>query len=151
MTRNTLVLGLAAIVLISAMSMRYASADNSGGTVSYSSAFLAAHPACAKPRFSDNLNCEALAKLDISEAEMKQLYNKQYAHLHDKNAREYLGKTQERWIAFRDADCAYQKEMWVLLGAARNARYWDCQSADNRKRIEQLRDYAACDSDDCPQ
>lgn len=156
MKRIASAITLIVILTCSAMNDRNALADNGNttnpqsGPIQYSSAFLAAHPGCAKPRFSDHLNCEAMADLDGSDSQMKSLYEQQYAHLQSKDAKEYLAKTQLSWISYRDAQCSYEMRMWVTLGAERNARYWYCQSRKNKQRIELLKSYVACSDNDCP-
>lgn len=121
--------------------------------ISYSSAFLAKHPRCVQrhsPLSIDTLSCSALSDLDTSEGEMKSIYDKQLAKLQSKDSKEYLAKTQQQWLAFRDAECGYEMSMWAKFGAERNARYLYCQSRKNKQRIDVLKGYIACSDNDCP-
>jgi uncharacterized protein YecT (DUF1311 family) len=112
------------------------------------------------------IGCSAQAEdCDASQASMNQCASKEYAALDAELNTQYktqmaylttpahkkaLQDAQKQWIAFRDADCAYQVgkreqggSLWPLAQA-------QCLSAQTRVRVEQLKAYTECRDEGCP-
>ncbi|MCQ3000623.1 lysozyme inhibitor LprI family protein [Pseudomonas syringae] len=90
---------------------------------------------------------QQLAALD---AELNKQYKAQIAYLQTPEKKQAFKAAQQKWIAFRDADCMYQAgkaedsgSMWPLLQSR-------CLAEQTRVRVEQLKQYAACRQEGCP-
>ena len=112
------------------------------------------------------IGCSAQAQdCDSTQAAMNQCASKQYAALDSELNAQYkaqmafltspakkkaLQDAQKKWIAFRDADCAYQVgkredggSLWPLAQA-------QCLTEQTRTRVEQLKAYTTCRQEGCP-
>lgn len=90
---------------------------------------------------------QQLATLD---AELNKQYKAQMAYLQTPEKKQAFKAAQQKWIAFRDADCMYQVgkaedsgSMWSLLQSR-------CLAEQTRARVEQMKQYAACLQEGCP-
>jgi uncharacterized protein YecT (DUF1311 family) len=88
-----------------------------------------------------------LATLD---AELNEQYKAQMAYLQTPAKKQALKGAQQKWIAYRDADCLYQAgkaedsgTIWPLLQS-------QCLAEHTRVRVEQLKKYAECREEGCP-
>lgn len=88
-----------------------------------------------------------LASLD---AELNKQYKAQMAYLQTPAKKQALKSAQQKWIAFRDADCLYQAgkaedsgSIWPLVQS-------QCLAQHTQVRVEQLKKYASCREEGCP-
>jgi uncharacterized protein YecT (DUF1311 family) len=88
-----------------------------------------------------------LVELD---AQLNAQYKAQMAYLQTPAKQQALKSAQQKWIAYRDADCLYQAgkaedsgSIWPLLQSR-------CLAEHTRVRVEQLKVYGACRQEGCP-
>jgi uncharacterized protein YecT (DUF1311 family) len=84
------------------------------------------------------------------DADLNKQYQAQMGHLKNPAQKQALKSAQQKWIAFRDADCLYQVgkaensgSIWPLLQS-------QCLAEHTRVRAEQLKGYVACRQEGCP-
>lgn len=88
-----------------------------------------------------------LATLD---AQLNTHYKAQMAYLQTPEKKQALKGAQQKWIAYRDADCVYQAgkaedsgTIWPLLQS-------QCLADHTKVRVEQLKQYVQCREQGCP-
>ena len=96
------------------------------------------------------MNACAGKQLSALDADLNKQYQAQMGYLKNPAQKQALKSAQQKWIAFRDADCQYQAgkreeggSMWPLVQA-------QCLSAQTKVRVEQLKAYTACRDEGCP-
>lgn len=96
------------------------------------------------------MNSCAGQQLVTLDAELNKQYKAQMAYLQTAEKKQAFKAAQQKWIAFRDADCMYQVgkaedsgSMWPLLQTR-------CLAEQTKGRVEQLKQYSACRQEGCP-
>jgi uncharacterized protein YecT (DUF1311 family) len=93
--------------------------------------------------------CAAKA-LATQDAELNTQYKAQMNHLTTPAKKQALQDAQKKWIAFRDADCAYQVGKRQDGGSLWPLSQNNCLAAHTKVRVEQLKAYVACRDEGCP-
>ena len=96
------------------------------------------------------MNACAGKQLYALDADLNKQYQAQMGYLKNPAQKQALKSAQQKWIAFRDADCLYQVgkaensgSIWPLLQS-------QCLAEQTRVRVEQLKGYVACRQEGCP-
>lgn len=96
------------------------------------------------------MNACAGKQLSALDADLNKQYQAQMGYLKNPAQKQALKSAQQKWIAFRDADCLYQVgkaensgSIWPLLQS-------QCLAEQTRVRVEQLKGYVACRQEGCP-
>ena len=96
------------------------------------------------------MNACAGKQLAALDADLNKQYQTQMGYLKNPAQKQALKSAQQKWIAFRDADCLYQVgkaensgSIWPLLQS-------QCLAEQTRVRVEQLKGYVACRQEGCP-
>lgn len=96
------------------------------------------------------MNQCASKQLATLDAELNTQYKAQMAYLQTPAKQQALKSAQQKWIAFRDADCMYQVgkpedsgSIWPLLQSR-------CLAEHTQVRVDQLKAHAACRQEGCP-
>lgn len=96
------------------------------------------------------MNACAGKQLSALDADLNKQYQAQMGYLKNPAQKQALKSAQQKWIAFRDADCLYQVgkaensgSIWPLLQS-------QCLAEQTRARVEQLKGYVACRQEGCP-
>jgi uncharacterized protein YecT (DUF1311 family) len=96
------------------------------------------------------MNQCAAKELATLDADLNKQYKAQMNYLKTPAKKQALQDAQKKWIALRDADCAYQVgkredsgSIWPLLQT-------NCLAAQTKVRVEQLKEYVACREEGCP-
>jgi uncharacterized protein YecT (DUF1311 family) len=119
--------------------------------------FMALGIGCSASAQSEDCNANQAAmnscagkQLTTLDAELNKQYKSQMAHLQTPAKQQALKTAQQKWIAFRDADCLYQVgkaedsgSIWPLLQS-------QCLAEHTKVRVEQLKAYTACRQEGCP-
>lgn len=84
------------------------------------------------------------------DAELNRQYKVQMAYLTTPAQKKALQDAQQKWIAFRDADCVYQVGKREEGGSIWPLEQAQCLSAQTKVRVEQLGAYVACRQEGCP-
>lgn len=89
-------------------------------------------------------------QLSTLDAELNKQYKAQMDYLQSPAKKQAFKGAQQKWIAFRDADCAYQVgkaqdsgTIWPLLQS-------QCLAEHTKMRVDQLKNYTACRQEGCP-
>jgi uncharacterized protein YecT (DUF1311 family) len=90
---------------------------------------------------------QQLATLD---AELNKQYKAQMAYLQTPEKKQAFKAAQQKWIAFRDADCMYQVGKAEDSGSMWPLQQSRCLAEQTKVRVEQLKQYAACRQEGCP-
>jgi uncharacterized protein YecT (DUF1311 family) len=112
------------------------------------------------------IGCSAQAEdCDATQASMNQCASKQYKALDDELNTQYkaqmtylttparkkaLQDAQKKWIAYRDADCAYQVGKREDGGTLWPLSQVQCLSEQTKVRVEQLKAFNGCRQEGCP-
>lgn len=96
------------------------------------------------------MNACAGKQLSALDADLNKQYQAQMGYLKNPAQKQALKSAQQKWIAFRDADCLYQVgkaensgSIWPLLQS-------QCLAEHTKVRVEQLKGYVACRQEGCP-
>ncbi len=96
------------------------------------------------------MNACAGKQLSALDADLNKQYQAQMGYLKNPAQKQALKSAQQKWIAFRDADCLYQVgkaensgSIWPLLQS-------QCLAEQTRVRVEQWKGYVACRQEGCP-
>lgn len=96
------------------------------------------------------MNACAGKQLSALDADLNKQYQAQMGYLKNPAQKQALKSAQQKWIAFRDADCLHQVgkaensgSIWPLLQS-------QCLAEQTRVRVEQLKGYVACRQEGCP-
>jgi uncharacterized protein YecT (DUF1311 family) len=96
------------------------------------------------------MNQCAAKELATQDAALNAEYKAQMNYLKTPAKKQALQEAQKKWIAFRDADCAYQVgkredggSIWPLMQS-------QCLATQTKVRVEQLKSYTACRQEGCP-
>ena len=80
--------------------------------------------------------------------ELEETYKEMLAKLGTKEAKKKLRRAQSAWIIYREESCAYENLPYV--GArAEGVFVAGCRMRFSQVRIEQLKNYLQCESNDC--
>jgi uncharacterized protein YecT (DUF1311 family) len=96
------------------------------------------------------MNACAGKQLSSLDAELNTQYKAQLSYLKSPARKEAFKEAQRRWIAFRDADCAYQVDKAAEGGSIWPLEQSQCLAEHTRVRVEQLKAYNACRDEGCP-
>ena len=89
-------------------------------------------------------------QLTTLDAALNEHYKAQMAHLQTPAKKQALKSAQQKWIAFRDADCLYQVGKAEGSGSIWPLQQSQCLTEHTKVRVEQLKQYAACRQEGCP-
>lgn len=107
---------------------------------------------CGDAATQSELNACAGAALKRADGELNTLYGEARRRLKDDaEAGKLLVAAERAWIAFRDAECAFQASA-SAGGSIYPMLLGQCREALTRKRADDLRAYLACEEGDlsCP-
>lgn len=109
-----------------------------------------AEPGCPGTNQVEMNECAA-ASFKKADAELNKLYKMQIDRLEDEDAKQRLRDAQRAWIAFRDTACLYEAGPPDESGSIWALEHFSCLNYHTRKRIEDMKEYLACDSPPCPE
>lgn len=107
---------------------------------------------CKTATTQTDMNACAGMGFEAADAELNRIYGQLVARTgKDSQARTLLTKAQRDWLAFRDAECAFQAS-GVEGGSAQPMVVLGCREGLTRKRTADLKGYLTCQEGDlsCP-
>ncbi len=90
-----------------------------------------------------DINDCALAQYEVADEKLNTTYQKLVHMTRDDIAKKLLVKAQRAWIAFRDAECDWDRDIY-RGGSMAPAEYWACLAHLSDDRTKQLQQ-AMCD------
>ncbi|PCF96543.1 lysozyme inhibitor LprI family protein [Vreelandella nigrificans] len=115
-----------------------------------SSGFATANEACDNANTQMELTQCTAQVYQEADGELNEAYQELISKL-SQSSSDQLRAAQRAWIAFRDAECAYESSA-VEGGSAQPMVRNGCLTALTKQRTERLREHASCEEGDmsCP-
>jgi len=85
-----------------------------------------------------------------SDAVLNRLYKEKIAAMTNSINIDRLRDSQRAWVTFRDKACLYDAGKPEESGSVWSLEHYGCMAYHTKKRIEDLKRYLNCTSDDCP-
>ncbi|MDQ6436418.1 lysozyme inhibitor LprI family protein [Mesorhizobium sp. LHD-90] len=108
---------------------------------------------CADPQDQASLNICAGKKFEAADRKLNEAYKKIEARLKDNpESRKMLVAAERAWVAFRDAECAFQGGPIDQAGTIRPLVVADCRTGLTEARLKDFQGYLNCEEGDmsCP-
>lgn len=102
---------------------------------------------CASGGMHDMAECKSSAYKNNTVI-LDDKYRKAMSHVQLKEAKATLKKSQDLWLKFVEAKCAFQALPYS--GWTNHGIFYACMNAETKMRIKDLESIASCSTNDCP-
>lgn len=89
-------------------------------------------------------------KFAEADTEMNRLYKEKLAAAKSPASEKRFREAQRAWLVFRDKVCLYEAGLDKESGSSWPFHHFGCMEFYTRQRIEDLKVYLRCTTDDCP-
>lgn len=105
---------------------------------------------CDENSSAHAINDCSMVKLKEADNEMNRLYKEKVSVIKTTKNKDRFRDAQRAWITFRDKVCLYEAGLSEESGSVYPFQSNGCLEFYTKRRIEDLKYYISCNTDDCP-